>query len=93
MSSRTTYNAEVVGFSLDMEAKLVLVNLKNVTDSDDELISNEMSLFHGDWSKNFEAGAHIVFTAKLSSQVQQQIIDGISYSVRECYLVKPKMIN
>ena len=93
MSKRAAYKAEVVGFSLDMEAKLVLVNLKNVIDSDDELISHEMSLFHGDWSKNFEAGAHITFTAKLSSQVQQQEIDGISYAVRECFLVKPKIMN
>ena len=91
MSKRAIYKAEVTGFSLDLEAKLVLVNLKNVVDSDGELISHDMALYHGNWSKNFEAGAHIVFSAKLTSQVQQQVIDGISYSVRECYLVKPKI--
>ena len=91
MSKRATYKADVSGFSLDLEAKLVMVNLENVIDSDNELIANEMSLFHGDWSKNFEAGAHIEFTAKLTSQVQQQEIDGITYSVRECYLCKPRL--
>ena len=91
MSKRATYQANVVGFSLDLEAKLVSVNLSNVVDSDGELIAHEMSLYHGNWSKNFEAGAHITFTAKLTSQVQQQEIDGISYAVRECFLVKPKI--
>ena len=91
MSKRATYKADVSGFSLDLEAKLVMVNLENVIDSDNELIANEMSLFHGDWSKNFEAGANITFTAKLASQVQQQTFDGITYSVRSCYLVKPKI--
>ena len=91
MSNRATYKADVSGFSLDLEAKLVMVNLENVVDSDGELVANEMSLFHGNWSKKFEAGAHIVFTAKLASQVKQQIIDGIQYSVRECFLVKPKI--
>ena len=91
MSKRATYQANVVGFSLDMEAKLVSVNLANVVDSDGELIAHEMSLYHGDWSKNCEAGARITFSAKLTSQVQQKVIDGINYNVRECYLVKPKI--
>ena len=91
MSKRATYEADVTGFSLDMEAKLVMVNLANVVDSENELVANEMSLFHGNWSENFEAGAHIEFSAKLTSQVQQQTIDGIDYHVRECFLVSPKI--
>ena len=93
MSKRATYKAEVVGFSLDLEAKLVMVNLENVVDPDGELIAHEMSLYHGKWSENFEKGASIIFTAKLSSQVQQQTFDGIDYNVRECYLIKPKLIK
>ena len=39
MSKRATYKAEVTGFSLDLEAKLVMVNLENVVDSENELDS------------------------------------------------------
>ena len=40
MSKRATYKADVSRiFSLDLEAKLVMVNLENVVDSENELDS------------------------------------------------------
>ena len=91
MSSRTTYQAEVIGFSVDVETQKELINFANVTDSDGDLIAMEMGLFSGKWSSGLEAGAKVSFTAKLTSRVQRQFIDGRWYNVRECYLCKPRL--
>ena len=91
MSSRTTYQAEVTGFSVDAETDNDLIKLSNVTDSDGDLIAMEMGLFSGKWSSGLEAGAKVSFTAKLTSRVQRQSIDGRMYNVRECYLCNPRL--
>ena len=91
MSKRATYHGTVSGFSVDLETNKDLVNLQNVIDSDGDLVANEMDLFHGSWASNLEAGEHISFTAKLTSKVERQEIEGNFYTVRACHLCAPKI--
>ena len=91
MSKRSTYHAEVTGFSVDIESQKELINLSNVTDSAGDLIAMEMDLFTGSWARGIQAGKTISFTAKLTSRVQRQFIEDRWYNVRECFLCKPKL--
>ena len=81
----------MTGFSVDIETDEDLINLSNVIDSDGDLVANEMDLFHGSWASNLEAGEHISFTAKLTSKVERQEIEGNFYTVRACHLCAPKI--
>ena len=93
MNSRTTYHAQVVGFSVDVETDEDLVNLSNVVDSDGDLVTDSMCLPHGTWSSNLESGENISFAAKLKSKVERQEIDGKWLVVRAAYLHKPRLIK
>lgn len=93
MSSRATYHARVLDFSVDLETNKDLVNLQNVIDSDGDLVAMNLDLFAGAWSVGLEAGEHISFTAKLTSKVERQEIDGTWCAVRAVYLYKPKLIE
>ena len=93
MSKRTTYKAEVTGFSVDNETQKELINFANVTDSDGELIAGEMDLFCGSWSSGLQKGAKVSFSAKLTSRVQRQFIEDRWYNVREGFLCDPKLIE
>ena len=91
MSNRATYHAQVTDFSVDVETDKDLINLSNVVDSDGDLVAMNLDLFSGAWSVGLEAGEHISFTAKLTSKVERQEIEGNFYTVRACHLCAPKI--
>ena len=92
MSSRSTYHADVSGFSVDIETDKDMVNISNVIDSDGDLVADESgSCFMEVGRAIWKQAASISFTAELTSRVNKQIIDGRLYNVRECYLIDPKI--